>query len=472
MNPLSSALTQGFSNDSILQYLLRHFPHARRQIERAVAQGFGADKIIKYLQGGRQEVNKSGPMTEHEQTRAGDIARKKDIKKNIGKGALALGATALGGYALSRALPRASTALQGELLPAESQALQLPNQAQRLGLPGPQQSMAQAPPTSPPPQSPISPTGQPSTPTPSQPIEVTVPELPPLLQELAKRGFDSGNDIDNVSGLLEFSQPKAVKDYEKTHKIPIARAVEEFSKQLPAKPMETKQPIQQSAAQGPAPSVSTPQMEERLQSEREQIEEPKKEKGSTVALPNGDIGEIKDVRQGIATIESNGKEYRRKMDELIQPPIPIKDLAELHDELLKGIEEKTGEEVSRMANWVGYDENNKSLAFQPHGPNSKFYVYDDISDEEAKELKSIEAMRRTTGQNYIGVWKQGTKSVVGNKLYDLIKKIQIARGGKGKEYSYRFDSIYDALEPAKRASKEKHEKEKNEKRKTKKPRTN
>lgn len=486
MNPINAALTQGFSNQSILQYLLRHFPHAKKQIEKAVAKGFTADKIIKYLQGGRQEVNRDETMTELEKTRATDIERKQNIKKNIGKGALALGATALGGYALSRALPRAATALQGELLPAEaraSQALQLPNQTinapqisnQQQQLPGPQQppSQPEIPPVQPqqmaPEQAPVSPIQATPTPPMAAPQQPIAP-LPGKVQNVLNGMLQSKKQQtpQEMAIALKNLYPKEVKEYEKTTKTPLIRAVEEFSKQVPKETeiAKSSMPIagKSLAEVPPAEIKKEPQPE---------IEAPKEEvsKGSTVGLPNGNIGEIKDIRQGIATIESNGKEYRRKIEDLIEPPMPMKDLATLHEELIKGIEEKTGEEVSRMANWVGYDEGKKSLAFQPHGPNSKFYVYDDITEEEADELKSIEVMRKTSGENYIGVWKQGTKSVVGNRLFNLIRKIQMARGGKGKEYSYRFDSIYDALEPAKKASKEKHEREKDEKRKTKKPRS-
>ena len=45
-------------------------------------------------------------------------------------------------------------------------------------------------------------------------------------------------------------------------------------------------------------------------------------------------------------------------------------------------------------------------------------------------------------------------------MYQLIKKLQSERGGKGNEYKNRYETVYDALEPAKIASKRKHEERK------------
>ncbi len=505
MNPINAALTQGFSNQSILQYLIRQFPHAKKQIEKAVAKGFTADKIVKYLQGGRKEVNSNAPMTEHEKTRATDKERKQNIKSNIGKGALALGATALGGYALSRALPRASTALQGQLLPAlgsqgPQQPTQLPNQTinvnpaqltnQQPQLPAPQQPTPQSnvPPTQPQTQQPIPQQPiQPKQAAPSPPTQPTAP-LPTKIQNVLNGILKAKKQQspEEISNALKKLFPKEIKEYEKTTNMPIIKAVEESSRNIPEKPMEgintSNKPIETPESiqklTSPNPLVPNTSIEEDIKSEEQKIEEPKKEinKGSTIALPNGDIGEIVDIRQGIATVNANGKEYRRKLDELIESPLPKKELHELYDDLSEGIELETGEELSKMANMVGYDPNQKALYFHPVGSKKPLYVYTKLSDEEVKELMETEALRRTSGENFVGAWKEGTKSVQGSKLFDFIRKLQKLRGGKGSEYEFKFETIYDALEPAKKAKeekfKEKQEKARDEKRKTKKPRSN
>ena len=41
--------------------------------------------------------------------------------------------------------------------------------------------------------------------------------------------------------------------------------------------------------------------------------------------------------------------------DLIESPISDDELAELHESLIKGIEKRTGEQVSRNVEWAGYD---------------------------------------------------------------------------------------------------------------------
>jgi len=305
-----------------------------------------------------------------------------------------------------------------------------------------------------------------ATPTKSAP-------LPKEFHKMAKDMLDTGNDPETIAGAFKKFYPEKVKKYEEATGQPIDGAVQDFASQnMPEKPQEKALP------------VSSPIMEEGLQAVEKTttpIAEPtttpiKKEKGSTVALPNGDIGEITHIRQGIATVNANGKEFRRKVEELIEPPMEQKDLAELYKDLVSGIEEKTGEEVSRMVNWAGYDPKTNELAFVPH--LGALYVYDNISPEDAAELTSILSTRKSTGENFIGAWKQGSKSPIGAAMYKLIQKLQKERGGKGSEYKGKYEKIYDAFELPKIEAKTKisekkkllKEKEDDKKRKAKKPR--
>jgi hypothetical protein len=486
MNPIASALTQGFSNQSILQYLLRHFPHARRQIEKGLAQGFSADKIVKYLQGGRKEVNQ--PITEHEQTRQSDKDKQRNLEKNIVKGGLAIGGAALGSYALSRALPRAGQALTGQLLPA------LPNQAQiphnpRLALPGAGQAPIQPPPATPQgignlpysnpsaqsprktnSQNPItSSTKQESIQTPiiqqntsipkTNPIETHIAPLPQPLVKQTESLLQAGNDVAKVAGILKSLQPQIVKDYEKTTGQPIDGAVEEFAQKLPPKEKPQANIGSNLGREEKKPDI--PMDEKPIEAEI-----PKKEKGSTVALPNGDIGEITNIRQGIATVNSQGKEFRRKISELIESPINEKELSTIYDDLIKGIEKETGQQVSRAINYVGFNPEEKSLIVNYTGAGKDTYTFEDLDESRIKQLMELEQMRRTTGQNYVGGWEEGTKSILGSKIYDLVKELEEERGGKGKAHAFTYKTLYDALEPAKFAkeqaykNKSKAEKEK------------
>lgn len=177
-------------------------------------------------------------------------------------------------------------------------------------------------------------------------------------------------------------------------------------------------------------------------------------KKDMVASPHG-VGEVREIRNGQAIVEVDGKLHKVKEEELIQSPLPEKDLADLFDDLVSGIEKKTGKQVSRNVEWAGYDPKTNELIYKPHS-GDKGYTFDDISKEDKDLLTSFLTQRKSTGKNFIGAWEAGTESPIGAAMYQLIRKLQQERGGKGNEYRNRFETIYDALEPAKLASKEKH----------------
>jgi len=111
-----------------------------------------------------------------------------------------------------------------------------------------------------------------------------------------------------------------------------------------------------------------------------------------------------------------------------------------------------------MTSWAGYDPKKNSLAFMPHGGG--IYIYEDITPEDASLLTSVLNTRKTSGENFIGAWKAGSKSPIGAAMSALIKKLQSERGGKGNEYSGKFETLYNYLEPAIQAKKKKKKKKK------------
>ena len=189
-----------------------------------------------------------------------------------------------------------------------------------------------------------------------------------------------------------------------------------------------------------------------------EIEIPKLEKGSSVASPQG-VGQVQAIRNGKAIIDVDGKKHQVDENELIESPLPEKDLAELYEDLISGIEKTSGKQVSRNVEWAGYDPKTNELAYKPHG-GDKLYAYDDIPEDDIKILTSLMTQRKSTGENFIGAWEAGTESPIGAAMYQLIKKLQAARGGKGNEYKNKWETIYDALEPAKLALKRKYEERK------------
>src|SRR5690606_24077295 len=124
-------------------------------------------------------------------------------------------------------------------------------------------------------------------------------------------------------------------------------------------------------------------------------------KGSIVETPDG-IGEVREIRNGKALVEVDGKMRKMLEEELMSPGLPQKDLADLHDELIEGIKTQTGKEVSRHVEWAGYDPEHKELVYRPWG--DKEYVYDNIDPEDVDMLTNLLTQRKTTGENYIGSW--------------------------------------------------------------------
>lgn len=207
----------------------------------------------------------------------------------------------------------------------------------------------------------------------------------------------------------------------------------------------------------------TPQFGQNTDNLREKISQmPKLVKEDMVISPIG-LGRIKELRNGKAMLEVDGKKHVVNEDELIESPLPEKELAELFDDLIGGIEKETEQEVSKNVNWAGYDPKTNELAYRPH--DGALYIYDNISPEDAKALTEVLTLRKTTGGNFVGPWVAGTKSPIGAAMSKLILKLQSERGGKGNEYTGKFQTLYDAIEPAVKAAKAKHAEERKRKKK-------
>lgn len=212
------------------------------------------------------------------------------------------------------------------------------------------------------------------------------------------------------------------------------------------------------------PVESKATLQEALPGEKT-IDEPV-QKEPMVSTPKG-MGTVISSNEKKSLVEIDGKKHQVDTNKIIESPLQEKDLADLFDDVIRGIEKETGTQVSRNVDWSGYDPNTNELAYKPHG-SDKLYVYEDIPPEDVEILTGLLTQRKTTGSNFIGAWEAGTTSPIGAAMYQLIRKLQAERGGKGNEYRNRYETIYDALEPAKLAAKRKHAEEK---KKAKKPRT-
>lgn len=470
MNPIFQALNSGYPADEILNFISKAIPQMGAGIKKAKSYGYPAQQILGFISKNFETEDRRG-MSESERHAVNRRADAERAKYGLKAAATAFGAAVVTPLAasaargaLSRALP---TNLANMLNPGTSQAGAGPAAASGIaqispgavGIAQPASAAMQGMPqqanlpqfsTQQPPVAPVN-----VAPNISQVAESVQPQGisgnlgDVLVKHTSKDQIDkliaSGNGPKEVAGFLEKFKPKEAKAIEKEAGQPLEKVVEEYLKANP----------QQQAAQK-AEEVTAP----------EPAEEKPIEKGSTVATPAG-VGEVKEIRNGKAIVEVDGKKHAVDENELIEPPIPEKDLADLYDDLISGIEKQTGKQVSRNVEWAGYDPNSNELAYKPHG-SDKLYAYADISPEDVELLTGLLTQRKSTGQNFIGAWEAGTESPIGAAMYQLIKKLQAERGGKGNEYKNRYETIYDALEPAKQAAKKRHAERK---KKAKKPRS-
>lgn len=471
MNPFFSAIEQGYAPEEIIKYIAKSLPKLSQPIQRAANMGYNAQQIVSYLSktmsGSKRDLRGKSESEIHE------LNRKENEKTS--KNALAIGASAL-------AVPAASTALSSALSRSLPESLKrlAPSLASQSPLPGagnnPPPLVANPSSVSPPQQtlstpqtgqqissaqqSLISPSQQPpassNASTVPQPQVNQQPEIKPLdlgpLKDKYKGFFNkiddlknSGNDTKSISAFFRKFSPAQSEKLEKETGSNLENIVENYIKSSQISTDQEKK--------SPESNILSQKVDENLQKEVQSPEQSKSiYKNDIVSTAHG-IGNVKEIRNGQAIIDVDGKLHKVKEEELESSPLPEKELSDLYDDLIKGIESETGEDVSRMVQWAGYNPETNTLQFLPH--TGKLYKYSNISEEDAKLLTDILSTRKSSGHNFIGAWKAGSKSPIGAALSKLIRKLQVERGGKGNEYEETHEPIYSAYEPAIQAKKKK-----------------
>lgn len=471
---ISKALSSGYTSKQVIDFLLRKFPQHSEKIKSAMAAGFTVEQVLKYIGGGRKALTEEPieATTEHQQTRKTDIQRRENVNKS---------ALAAGGAAFSPLIASGAQAALSRALPQSLQKL----------MPGIQNAIAsssldQGMPSSPQFQ------GQPQTQTLEMPLSSQQPPInaPNIAQTsglqqpegknidvgelLNKRGLlkhvealaKEKRDPKEIAGILYSKYPNEMKDFQKEAGENMEDAIADFMGQQQNMPKNAE-----NLGISPESVENNPenkQINDLLPKSNESVEEiiepvkkeeikPKIEKKSIVSTPEG-VGEVREIRGDKALVEVDGKIHKVDVEDLEESPLPEKDLADLYDDLLRGIESETGEDVSRMVQWAGYNPKNNTLTFLPY--TGKLYKYGNISKEDVELLTDILSTRKTTGENFIGIWKKDSKSPIGAALSTLIKRLQAERGGKGNEYEETHEPIYSAHEPAILAKKNKKKKNK------------
>jgi hypothetical protein len=462
------ALSSGFGAPQILGILASAYPALAQRIKDAQKLGHSIDDILKQFQGlspkelkklDQKAAQSSNPLIQGmEATRqtSGEAFKEKQL---IPAG-LALGASFV-----APAIAQGAQKLLGGLAGAIPSATP-PS-------PGPH-PMANAPVQPPPIQQPQAPVGAAAAAQQGVPVNVSPTPAPtPLspakqkaqsflealgvneqVKELARQGKTPQEIAAEIQTGLHPAKRKAYQEKRmRGEELPIETHVKEYLTTpeglLREDVVKFGMPNAQTAQVAPQERQGLEPPGQKLDETKEAAKRPAK--GSLVVTPDGNLGTIKDIKQKEALVESDGKLHKVKVSDTTDVPVSEKELADYFDEMIHAVERETGEQVSRNVDWSGYDPNTNTLAYLPHGGG--LYTYEDISPEDVKFLTNILNVRKTSGENFIGAWTAGSKSPIGAAMSALIQRLQKERGGKGNEYSHKFQKVYHSIEAAQQASK-------------------
>lgn len=465
---VSQALNQGYAISNVIKSVLRMNTPLAKAIKEAMKQGYNEDQIGEYLEKGKtssysQKNQMLKGMTEEEKAR-GIAYRQPKSEKNIGNilktAAMAAPVAAAGavagpmiGSAMGRMAPTAMNALQraapqlmgAGAVPGGAQALaqtgvlgntpQSPQAAQTIQTTGsiPQNSQ----------QPPLSNANAASIP---QPPDIKQPEINnDKLNKLYsgfEKGRDKGFDFESDAFL------KVAKRMKSTGEIRSKEDFEKFFNLFDAKKNEGKDlPTALKEASGEydnqrlAPNEQMPSDQSQEQSpmeppsaqldEAKEIEKPKIEKNSVVSSPNG-VGEVKEIRNGQAIVEVDGKLTRVKEEDLQPEPEEVKK-AKIEfnlDDVDESLRSAPLNEVYAPAHRkhvtikynsdVGKDVGKRYIFFKKDGSP--------VDENLIENLRKGSQLPMTSGKTFWGGWSADTQDSRGTVAYHELTKLAQKEG--------------------------------------------
>jgi hypothetical protein len=436
---IASAISKGFSASQVIKFILKKFPNHKDAIEKAMAAGFTADQVIRYLsRGGKEEgENLEEPQIDTDYSRM----RKRDISRNE-----AQEKAVLGGLGALGAAPFALNALAGMNTPNVAMAMQhaMPNQIKSMtpALTGPHQpqtlqQLPSQPPVSPLGQAPITPppVGQAATvPQPPIPTQAIKPQrdikksldiIKNLGEEVRiKNLLDGGLSPKDIAGVLSKLMPKDKLKALEGLEGGVEGAIEDYVQATQEQPQELSamEPLGQ-------------ELGENKQEIKEGVIESAKPitKNSIVSSPSG-IGEVKEIRNGKALVEVDGKLHKVNESDLEPPKFSEDEIADAYDDLISKIPE---EHRSGFISWAGYDDERNVIGFIPRG--GKYEELHNITPEEAEKIKEGKGVARTTGETREGLWVMGEDTrggVISQIIHDRREK---HKGEEEKQLKLGFE---------------------------------
>lgn len=402
LSQISKALETGFTEDQVLDFVVKKFPKFASKIMGAKSAGFNGRQILNTLLGQKKErENNDQPRTEYEGTINKDKAEQ-NSRQNQAVAAGTLAATSLAAPIAASALQRAIPSSLQSLLPAMTASTTGQNQ-----LANPIDNTSQQPPL------------DLGNANPTQPINIEQPkENSNKLDRLwtgFEKGRDKGFDFDS-DGFLKIAKRmkstgeiKSREDFEKFYNLFEQKKNE--GKDLPA---ALKEASAEYDGQKLAPSIKEDSEIEKA------IEKPQPiQKSNIVSSPQG-LGTVKEIRNGQALVEVDGKLHKVQEEDL-EPSLYSEDeVADVYEKLMDMIPET---HRSGFIQWAGYDEDKNELGFIPR--SGKYEVLTDITPEEAQMIKEGKGTARTSGKNMEGLWVVGEDTrggIISQIIHDRRKK--------------------------------------------------
>lgn len=423
MGAFLSALGSGISAKKILDYLMRKSPELKPKITSALASGLSAEKILSFfskdqnfeklkssMQDQYQTENNANPLVQAENIRSKNLGS--DMASGLQRQAPQLlgTAAALGtSYALSRAIPKilqpaggiSPQTIQGQI---QSQTPTIPQTSQIPIIQNDATSIAQ--------------------PTNTEKLkEILNPKeflekngLLETVEELLKRG----NTPEQAAAALGIQRSGNAKiDPE------LLANIEEYAK---------KTPIDEKIS---------------LETEKQESKNPIISKKEIVASPQG-IGEVKEIRNGKALVEIDGKLHKIDVEDLEGE---AEDVIQTVQDLLKIPEIDKSSIVSLFT----YDPDERKMYIQFHTGDT--YKYLDVDPEKVLTVANKMGIPVTQGKNIFGAWSPKDKKSLGATLIkEVINDPKYKKPNKGEPSNpnyIKLETLYDYWENLRKKPKRK-----------------
>lgn len=490
MTAILSALGAGVSAQQILKFFASQSPSIGNKIQSMLAAGLSAEKIVSFFtnkenfQSLKQELSKEmtdprlaeNPLVLGHHIREG--ARGQDLASTVSnnlasaaKTGVALGATALGSYALSRALPAIAGQFGAGNAPVTPPAPSAPpGGLSPVGV-GPNNTPAQAPT---PGVSPL-PGGQGagSAGAQGQGQSVPTPGITPNAQKhvdiikqlgleshIQRQGHMTPQDI---AATIDFvTSPGQKKWLAEQTSAPLEQVVSDYIASTQGQQQVTPE-IQQAneipqainepaVAEVQAAPVETPKAEVPPEVQKQVGSLTGKNVGSIVSV-GGLPGRIESIKKDIAKVNVDGKIRHLKLKDVEEAP---EDVQQAVIRMLQIPEY----DRSAVTAYFGYNPEDKSLAVQYH--NGNLYTYDNVDEAKVHKMANKLGIPTTTGGNIFGEWEQGKQDSVGAALIaEIIKDPMYSKENRNKTWR-KYETGYDYWEKLRKKPKPKPPKSKTE----------